>query len=1200
MTTASGGAAAQSHGAANVATPGDANWQETAANPNHAATVPSNQPVTATPHKPVTATPNQAAKATPANALYRSGTANPDSILSYAYDEDLTVHNGEGFLDASSDLDQIKNLDEFTINLNVCTSVTGIQSLFYVGSNQPGTQNKYFNLYISGDKVGLEIRDGSANPSISASASVADGAYHALAMSFKRNEYYRIYVDGVLTLEDTNPADTARFLDSLGLGGGPDTMTFGKGTRTSGNNYPFTGTINDIDLFDSALPEEEIQRMQGVVDAIEEGTVISQQELPVFTGANPVDLSDQLSDISDLEQGSINVRYRVSDFNNTSNGNMAVFSVSSQTENGTYGIFFINPKTNQMGIYMTADGMEFLNVTANMPEGVTIKDREWHTASFVVNKKQGKYLLYMDGQLCGSGSDRGFFSRLTGADTVLAGGLCTKGDKHSWDFKGNMDLLEVYANPLSAENVAVLHAMTRRVVAAPLPDTAVKSDPVNLFYSGYDGSVAYRIPSLLTTQDGVTIAAIDKRNGGSADNGNIDTAIRRSTDSGDTWGEAQVVLNMPSVTNQDSAFSIDSSMLEDKDTGTVHLLVDMFPESYGLGSSNLLKTGTGYREIDGKNYLELFNPNVNNPQTDQVYIVKEDGYVYEAGTDQLLTKTDYYIPDVSNGSLFKGAERTPAGNIYLYTGSNAGDLTVLRTTYLWMLSSDDDGLTWSKPVDLTPMVKEDWMLFMGTGPGRGIQIEHGPHAGRLVFPVYFSNRNVGGSQASAVIYSDDHGITWHRGESPVELRGVDDLEHMNDGSLILTESQVTEVGNEGRLKIFMRNTGGHVYTATSDDGGATWMNLKEDGALYDSYCQMSVIKYQDQLMYDGVMQDAYVFSNPAASGRNNGTVRIGFYDETRDEFIWPYQQLIQAGKYQYSCLANLSDKQIGLLYEGDAPNIRFTKFSADWVTAPRSTVVGAPSITGITMSQDGKKLTFTVDFDMDMLKVGMPVLKLTVDGKDAAADYVSGTSGSQYVFSYDLKDDKLHHITAVNVSGGDGSSIGNIRNQLPENVEYAFTVGTDQPETPNQPAPAPSSHRGSSGSDSSSEIITKIPASTGSARDWVQDEKGWRMSDERNGFIRNQWKQVNQIWYYLGTDGYMKTGWQQLDRTWYYLDASGAMKTGWQQLGGTWYYLDASGAMKTGWIQLNGEWYYLNRDGSMAANTVIDGYALDENGAMRK
>lgn len=57
--------------------------------------------------------------------------------------------------------------------------------------------------------------------------------------------------------------------------------------------------------------------------------------------------------------------------------------------------------------------------------------------------------------------------------------------------------------------------------------------------------------------------------------------------------------------------------------------------------------------------------------------------------------------------------------------------------------------------------KEDWMVFLGTGPGAGIQLQDG----NLVFPVYSANTNVGASQSSAVIISEDHGETWKLGDS---------------------------------------------------------------------------------------------------------------------------------------------------------------------------------------------------------------------------------------------------------------------------------------------------------------------------------------------------------------------------------------------------------------------------------------------------
>lgn len=78
--------------------------------------------------------------------------------------------------------------------------------------------------------------------------------------------------------------------------------------------------------------------------------------------------------------------------------------------------------------------------------------------------------------------------------------------------------------------------------------------------------------------------------------------------------------------------------------------------------------------------------------------------------------------------------------------------------------SDDDGQTWSKPENINHQVKEEWMRFIGTGPGVGIQLKNG----RLVFPIYYTNAH--GKQNSAVIYSDDNGKNWTRGESPNDGR----------------------------------------------------------------------------------------------------------------------------------------------------------------------------------------------------------------------------------------------------------------------------------------------------------------------------------------------------------------------------------------------------------------------------------------------
>ena len=78
---------------------------------------------------------------------------------------------------------------------------------------------------------------------------------------------------------------------------------------------------------------------------------------------------------------------------------------------------------------------------------------------------------------------------------------------------------------------------------------------------------------------------------------------------------------------------------------------------------------------------------------------------------------------------------------------------------------------------------------------------------------------------------------------------------------------------------------------------------------------------------------------------------------------------------------------------------------------------------------------------------------------------------------------------------------------------------------------------------------------------------------------------------------------------WYYMNPAaganqGVMMTGWilDPAYNAWFYLNASGAMMTGWQQVNGAWYYLNpvsdgTKGVMAANTTIDGYYVNADGA---
>ncbi|MCL4785931.1 MAG: glycoside hydrolase [Verrucomicrobia bacterium] len=264
------------------------------------------------------------------------------------------------------------------------------------------------------------------------------------------------------------------------------------------------------------------------------------------------------------------------------------------------------------------------------------------------------------------------------------------------------------------------------------------------------------------------------------------------------------------------------------------------------------------------------------------------------------------------------------GTIWLLLTWNRGDdaesriiaeTTSRDTRRVFVTSSTDEGRTWAKPKEITATTKLTNWTWYATGPGAGIQIERGPHAGRLVIPCdhieagtkrYFSH----------VIYSDDHGTTW-------QLGGRSPRDQVN-------ECEVVELtGN--RLMLSMRNYDRAQrtrQTAVSHDGGASWTDQRHAPELIEPICQASLRRYSWR---DGERQGVLLFSNPASTKREKMTVRL-----SRDEGAsWSAGRELHAGPSAYSCLVVLPDQTIGCLYErGDRSpyeTITFGRFPLGWL-----------------------------------------------------------------------------------------------------------------------------------------------------------------------------------------------------------------------------------------------------------------------------
>jgi sialidase-1 len=242
----------------------------------------------------------------------------------------------------------------------------------------------------------------------------------------------------------------------------------------------------------------------------------------------------------------------------------------------------------------------------------------------------------------------------------------------------------------------------------------------------------------------------------------------------------------------------------------------------------------------------------------------------------------------------------------------SGDETCLS----FITSSDDEGKTWSKPLDITAQVKRPkGATSIASGPGVGIEVSHGKHAGRIIFP--FNQGPLNNCQVYAV-YSDDGGKSWrYGGVAPTSADGRGN------------EVQMVEL-SDGRVMLNSRGSSGEYLrkTAVSDDGGESWTQLQNAAALPESQCQASIIRYDEPR---GVGKGPLLFVNPAVTrGRAHGTIRLS----EDDGATWPISRELVAGDFAYSCLAVLPDKSILCLYETDKyRRIELIRFSIDWVRA---------------------------------------------------------------------------------------------------------------------------------------------------------------------------------------------------------------------------------------------------------------------------
>ena len=164
------------------------------------------------------------------------------------------------------------------------------------------------------------------------------------------------------------------------------------------------------------------------------------------------------------------------------------------------------------------------------------------------------------------------------------------------------------------------------------------------------------------------------------------------------------------------------------------------------------------------------------------------------------------------------------------------------------------------------------------------------------------------------MYSDDHGVSWKRGDSlDMDLSDEAMAVETADGSVYMNMRS----RQEKKMRAF----------AWSKDGGLTWSEVQFDQGLPELSCQESLIRFTDQERFS---KNRVLLAHPSSqTERKQFTVRMS-RDECR---TWPVSKVVYQGSAAYSDLAIADDMTILCLYEADQySKLVLARFNLEWLT----------------------------------------------------------------------------------------------------------------------------------------------------------------------------------------------------------------------------------------------------------------------------
>ena len=282
---------------------------------------------------------------------------------------------------------------------------------------------------------------------------------------------------------------------------------------------------------------------------------------------------------------------------------------------------------------------------------------------------------------------------------------------------------------------------------------------------------------------------------------------------------------------------------------------------------------------------------------------KNTGTIYIAGLWM------HGVLDAVSGKWVEGLTQDSTRWIHQWIskGSQPG-FGVKETAQFLIIKSEDDGKTWSAPINITSLTKKkEWWLY-APAPGHGITLVDGT----LVFPT--QGRDENGIPFSNITYSKDGGKTWIASapaySNTTECMAV----QLDNGDIMLN---MRDNRNRG-----VKSPNGRRVCVTSDLGKTWREHTSSYNALIEPTCMASIHKhvYSDE---QGRLKSLLVFFNPNSyNAREKLTLKFSFDDGK----TWPEKYWVMVDEWGgagYSCITSIDENTLGIIYEGSGAHLVF-------------------------------------------------------------------------------------------------------------------------------------------------------------------------------------------------------------------------------------------------------------------------------------